>query len=168
MPDYTRQIIIAGLLVAVGFAAGHYATKRGHSGGIREIRDTVTVYRTKYAERPVETASIQVGTIAVPRMYFFTDTMRVETETAVPVPVHDTVYLPRTQKYYCENEGRLRLWVSGYEPALDRWELDEKETTVTVRRVPRWNVSACAGYGAGKEGLTPFIGLSVGYSLIRF
>jgi hypothetical protein len=84
------------------------------------------------------------------------------------------VYLPREQKYYEENDGRLRLWVSGYDPRLDRWELDERQTTITQTVVPRrrWSLGVTAGYGLAltepKVALAPFVGVGITYAFLQF
>lgn len=57
--------------------------------------------------------------------------------------VKDTVYLPIAQKYYECLDGRLRLWVSGYQPQLDKWELDEQTKVVNYRK--RWSFSVGVG-----------------------
>lgn len=163
------KIMLIALVFVLGFLFGHKTGKRVGNGGTRERVDTLIVYRTKAADSPRETASRAVGTIAVPmtRWAFFTDT--IERENRTYIAIHDTVYLEREEKYYSELDGRLRMWVSGYEPSLDRWELDEKETTVRVTpKKPRWSVGIGAGYGIGKNGLTPMAGVTIGYDIISW
>lgn len=162
----TVTMIVALLLLLGSFFLGRRTAPQGADNG---RVDTLIVYRTKAADNPVYSRSEVIGTIAVPtiRWACFTDTLTQETERVVAV--HDTIYLEREQRYYSELDGRLRMWVSGYEPSLDRWELDEREITITrTPRRPRWSVSIGAGYGAGKEGLTPFVGATIGYNIISF
>ena len=141
--------VIVPVVILIGcFLGGAYYGQQRTLSGIETARDTVTKVVTVYKDFPQETKTTLAGFISVPRYKFFTDTvMRVETAY-----LHDTtvVYLPREQKYYEEEEGRLRLWVSGYEPSLDRYELDAVTTTVTNTvyvKPPRWSFTISAGWG---------------------
>lgn len=121
------------------FWSGYRVGRRGPQGGANAKVDTMVVYRTKTVTAPAYQSQEFV------RWAFFTDEVH-DTLTQL-VPVHDTVtntiYVPIAQRYYEELDGRLRLWISGYQPALDRFELDEKETTITKRK--RWSFSAGTG-----------------------
>lgn len=166
-------LLIPLLLVLVSFYGGmKYGEKRAMSH-IEVVADTVTRVVTVYKDfpQPIETAKI--GHIAVPMYKFLTDTVNT-VETAY---LHDTtvVYLPREQKYYEEEDGALRLWVSGYEPRLDRYELDKKEMVITntVTVTPsRLGISIYGGYGAAyydkRVILAPSIGIGITYTFLRF
>jgi hypothetical protein len=58
--------------------------------------------------------------------------------------------------------------VSGYRPKLDSLNIHQKtiikEITNTVER--KWGIGAMGGYGATKEGLSPFIGIGVYYKIL--
>lgn len=43
-----------------------------------------------------------------------------------------------------------------------------RSVKLDLPKVKRWGIGASAGYGIGKDGLTPFVGLSLNYSLFRF
>lgn len=72
--------------------------------------------------------------------------------------IHEPVYIPVpiTQKeYQTEN---YRAWVSGYKPSLDSvWVYPEK---IIIREKPRrWGIGVIAGYGIGRNGLSPYVGV---------
>lgn len=78
------------------------------------------------------------------------------------------VDLPIVQNIY-ENE-KYTAWVSGYDARLDSIRLYEKsvliDTEKTVKqKQKRWGCVAGVGLGAGTKGLTPMIGITVGYRL---
>ena len=91
------------------------------------------------------------------------DTMR------ILVPVRDTdsifVQLPREQLEW--RDTLCTVWVSGFQPQVDSVEHYTTTKiitkTVSVPRDPRWAVGISAGYGAGKDGLTPYLGVGVTY-----
>lgn len=113
------------------------------------VRDTVTV-------RDVRTAYVDRRTV---------DTML--------VTVHDTVtvQLPRESVHY--RDSLFEAWVSGYRPRLDSVSVypQTRCVTVTVRETAkdrRWGIGVQAGFGASMDGLTPYVGVGVSYSLARF
>jgi len=111
------------------------------------------------------------------------DTIRI----ATPVPTHtepdvrvDTLWLhdtvpalvPIERKTY--EDSSYRAVVSGWHPSLDTLDIYqtttiiEKQIPVPVKVKPRWTVGITAGYGAGKDGLTPYVGVGVTYGLLSF
>ena len=165
--------IAVPILIAIGSFLGgvQYGYHKAVSG-IEMQTDTVIKVVTVYKDFPEPQKTVLNGYVSVPKYKFLTDTL-FAVDTAF---LHDTtvVYLPREHQYYEEDEGRLRIWVSGYEPRLDRYELDRVETivtkTVTVNP-SRWGISVHAGYGAAlydkKVILAPQIGIGITYTILR-
>ncbi len=121
------------------------------------IRDTTTIIRidTFKIDKPIYIVEKVVDTILVPIF----DTLR----------LNDTLYQPivKTQKYYTES-GKYDAWVSGFRPALDSINVFQKNVTETVTiRVPqkKWGVAAIGGYGVGKNGLSPYVGVGLYYRI---
>lgn len=141
-------LLVAAAICAGSFFLGDRHGRKDVLDGAKEHSDTVVKVVTKYKDFPDPVASASAGFIPIPVYKFITDTVTQEKL----VVVNDTtfVYVPREQKYYEEEEGRLRLWVSGYDPRLDRYELDAIMTTVnnTVYAKPsRWSFTISAGWG---------------------
>ena len=96
-------------------------------------------------------------------------TRRIIDTMLVYVPVRDTdtvaVQLPREQIEW--RDTLCTIWASGYQPQVDSVEHYSTTKiitkTVSVLRDPRWAVGISAGYGAGKDGLTPWLGVGVTY-----
>lgn len=119
------------------------------------LRDTLVFRDTVTIERPRLVVQRKIDTIAYVKRYC--DTIR---QT-------DTIYLPRIQREYA-NES-YRAWVSGYEPALDSIRIYPQREIVTCRDKPkRWGVGITAGYGLSPQGLTPYIGIGISYSLFQW
>lgn len=161
-------ILIPLILMAVSFYGGTRYGYRKAIEGMESKTDTVTKVVSVYKDFPDPQKSASAGFIPIPTYKFITDTV---TQGKIAV-IHDTptVYLPREQKYYEEDDGRLRLWVSGFEPRLDRFELDHVEkivtNTVTVAP-PKWCFLMDGGFGTDVFGKTvmlyPFIGARINY-----
>jgi len=163
-------VLIPLILVIASFFGGSYYGERKAYANMESVRDTVVKVVTVYKDFPNAKETAQIGYVSVPSYKFLSDTVTNEIVTFL----HDTtvVYLPREQRYYEEDEGRLRLWVSGYDPRLDRYELDRVETTITNTITPkrkRWGLTLSGGYGValadGKVVLSPFVGAGFSYIL---
>lgn len=142
------EFLAAAAIFVIAWFVGNVHGKNTAFDDAETKTDTVVKVVTVYKDFPQPQQTAQIGYIAVPAYKFITDTVNV-VETAY---LHDTtvLYLPREQKYYEEEEGRLRLWVSGYEPSLDRYEMDAVTTTVTNTvyvKPPRWSFTISAGWG---------------------
>ena len=164
-------VIFPLVLVLASFFSGSYYGQRKVLSTAETKRDTVVKVVTVYKDFPQPQKTAQIGYVAVPAYKFITDTVTNE----IPVFLHDTtvVYLPREQKYYEEADGKLRLWVSGYEPRLDRYEYDVETVTVTntIKIKPsRLSISISGGYGAGMQNgrviLSPYFGFGLSYALL--
>lgn len=156
-----KKYLIIAALICLSFITGRWTAPKAELTST----DTTFIYKTTYIDRPVEKKSWEEGYIPTVRFFVLSDTTFTETV------IRDTVYMPREVKYYEEEEGRLRLWVSGYSPALDRYELDEQTRVIekTIREnTSRWSVSISGGYGISQDGLSPYLGLGLSYDLFRF
>lgn len=156
-----KKHLIIAVIICSSFLTGRWTAPRAEPPS----SDTTYIHKTTYVDRPVEKSSLMNGYIPTVRFFVLSDTTFTETV------VRDTVYLPREVKYYEEEDGRLRLWVSGYSPALDRYELDNQTAVVrqTIREsASRWSLSVSGGYGISRDGLSPYLGLGVSYDIYRF
>lgn len=103
-------------------------------------------------------------TVPIPVKETVTKYVRVPDDTIVKYIKGDTVFLPVLQKEYLTQD--YRAWVSGYNAALDSIDVFPKTIYVT-KTVParRWGLGVSAGYGVGRSGLSPYIGLGVYYRI---
>lgn len=77
---------------------------------------------------------------------------------------NDTIYIPIVQKEYVTDN--YHAWISGYKPSIDSIIVYPKTTYIT-KRVParRWGLGVSTGYGVGRSGLAPYIGVGVYYRI---
>lgn len=142
----TIRYVVVLLLVLLSLFGGRQWGERRATARPSRISDTVIVYRTKSENRPVYSSlKLKSWDIVVPRVIFDTDSVETVRCDTIPYAVHDTVFVPITEQYYERLDGRLRLWISGYKPSLDRWELDEKETIINNTTRRRLGFSATVG-----------------------
>lgn len=99
---------------------------------------------------------------------------------SVPYPVTDTirtrdtlfVLLERSQIRW--EDSLAVIYASGIDPEVDSVIHYTRETIVT-REIPviqvkrtRWGIGVQAGFGAAKDGLTPYLGVGVSYNLLSW
>ena len=69
-----------------------------------------------------------------------------------------------TQKEY--RTDNYHAWVSGHNPSLDSIDIFQKTAYMTKRQpARRWGVGVTAGYGIGKHGLSPYVGIGGFYRI---
>ena len=168
-------VLLPLLLIVGSFYAGRYVGRVQAVGTMVAKTDTVVRIVTQYKDFPQPAKTALAGFVPVPRYMFLTDTVTIVQSAQTAAQDTTLVYLPREQQYYEEADGRLRLWVSGYDPRLDRWEMDERQAIVTQTVTPRrsrWSLGVSAGYGVVLAGdavrLAPYVGVGVQYALIQF
>lgn len=118
------------------------------------IRDTFKVTEPKYITRRV------VDSIPYP----VTDTIR----------MRDTIYVLLERQQVTWEDSLSRVYASGVNPQVDsviHFTQDliiNKEIPVIRVKKTRWGVGIQAGFGAGKEGLTPYLGVGVSYDILSW
>lgn len=79
--------------------------------------------------------------------------------------VRDSVYIPVpiTQKEYRTED--YRLFISGYKPDLDYIEIYKRTEQITKTVNRRFGIGVITGYGIGRDGLSPYIGIGGFYRI---
>ena len=148
----TWQVILTvSLTAAVSFLFGY---KLGGVDSPAHIEGDTLVIRDTTRE-PVPIPVVETVIREVPELFPVYVTMGGDTvheDILVPVPV--------TVKEYATDS--YRAWVSGYKPSLDSvWVYPKTERIYIREKARRWGIGISAGYGVGKDGLSPYIGAGV-------
>nr|WP_308547715.1 hypothetical protein [uncultured Parabacteroides sp.] len=80
--------------------------------------------------------------------------------------VREPIFVPIriTQKEYLTDD--YHAWVSGYNPSLDSIDVFQKTVYITEKvKARRWGIGITAGYGIGKHGLSPYVGIGGYYKI---
>lgn len=175
-----KAVIILALLLAISAAYNIIYICARVSGGEKEQArpDTVRLVDTlRYVSpAPVSDTIVRYVRVTAPiapqppdtaaRAVAATDTTRSINGIA------DTaaVIIPITSRTYSTPE--FTATVSGYLPSLDSITIHAPRTIITnnppAAKSKPWGIGIAAGIGAGRGGITPFIGITLQYSLIRF
>lgn len=147
------QVILIIVCLAASFTAGYQVRKASEKDLI--LRDTVV--DTLRSELPVPSFEVEVEELEVPfplYVYLKGDTVKVPDTVYVPVPISRKVY--ETDDY--------RAVVSGFRPTLEQLDIYRKKEIV-YRKESRFGLGAIAGYGVGRNGLSPYVGLGGFYRI---
>lgn len=149
--------IALSLVVGAGcLRYGYQRGKRDALAGLKPQRDTIILRDTITRVKPI---FVEInGEIR-------TDTLWLHDTLALPVPIE--------QKVYADSD--YRAIVSGWHASLDTISVYPRtmvitETTQVPVPVPpkRWGLGIAAGYGASKDGLSPYIGVGISYSILQW
>lgn len=172
-----KAVIILALLLAISAAYNIIYIRARVSGGAdgQTRPDTVRLIDTLRYVSPAPTRDTIIRYV------------RVRLPSTPPAPVNpsnsaesaekaaadtDTaaVIIPITSRTYSTPE--FTATVSGYQPSLDSITIHAPRTIITnnppAAKSKPWGIGIAAGIGAGRGGITPFIGITLQYSLIRF
>lgn len=146
----TRHIMLLLIGLAASFFVGYHV--RQVSTVMTPRQDTVIIVDTLRDTVPVPIKETVIRYVQVPG------------DTIVKYLKGDTVFLPIIQKEYVT--PNYHAWVSGYNAALDSIDVFPKTVYVT-KKIParRWGLGVSAGYGAGRSGLSPYVGVGVYYRI---
>lgn len=128
-------------------------------------------YDTMFINRPVPTnvTRTEFRTLRLPVMLFApADTVwqtRVVVDSVeVNVAMESRTYSDST--YRAQVSGPA---IGGLHPTLDWVETYSRTTTTTIKQKPsRWGLGVQVGYGASKDGLSPYVGVGVQYNILSF
>lgn len=163
-------LLVAMLTIGIGLGAlmVKYHVAKLH-GRVTVRCDTVVRVDTIFVDKPVVKDSIVTRYVT---RYLPAVKNKVQTEvyTSANEENHDSVnvILPIEQKTYTSDQ--YTAWVSGYEPRLDSIALYKKEVVVEKeiyldKKRRRWGCVVGAGVGTNNTGVSPYVGITVGYIL---
>ena len=165
MTDKSKRILLL-LLVAVstliGFRLGglHQCHRMRPNGAINAKVDTLIVRDTITFLKP----------ISVTKRVVERELVRV-TDT---IDVHDTLYVYLDREQIQWRDSLCEVYASGINPRVDsvRHYRESKiitiETQTPVKVKDNWGVGLQAGYGASKDGLSPYIGIGLTYNILSW
>lgn len=148
------HIILLMIGLVASFFTG-YHIRRTDAKNAQVKRDTVI--DTLRTVLPIPSFEIELSEVEIPYPIIVKEKGQDRVDTIyVPVPV--------TQKEYVSEN--YRAWVSGYNAALDSIYVFPKTVYVT-QKIParRWGLGVSAGYGVGRSGLSPYVGVGIYYRL---
>ena len=118
------------------------------------IRDTMMYYKPIYVDR------VQLDSVLVPVL----DTMM----------IHDTTFVYLEREKVTWRDSLCEVYASGIMTSVDsvrhfqEYKYITIETQVPVKVRSHWGLGVNAGYGVGKGGFTPYIGVGISYNILSW
>lgn len=154
--------ILIGVSLAVaailGFLLGRICPQNKPVELIKERVDTLVIRDTIKVTEAVSVTKRVVDSIP----YLVTDTLR----------MRDTLYVFLEREQIRWEDSFSVVYASGVNPQVDSVIHYSKEQIITkeipVIKKTRWGLGVQAGVGAGKGGLTPYVGVGLSYNLLSW
>lgn len=160
----TDKIAVSLMLLCIGFISGflcgYYCHKKPPISPLEPKVDTLYYHDTITSYEPIYITRKVVDSIRIPVV----DTMRFT----------DTLYIQLAKEQIVWEDSLARVYASGVYPHVDsvlhftERMVIEKEIPVVQIRSTRWGIGVQAGYGIGKGGLSPYVGVGVSYNLLSW
>ena len=118
------------------------------------VRDTITQYK------PIFVDKIKVDSVLIP----VKDT----------IVIRDSVYIYMDREKITWRDSLCEVYASGIMASVDsgrhfqEYKYITIETQVPVKVKSHWGLGVNAGYGVGKGGLTPYIGVGISYNILSW
>lgn len=172
-----KAVIILALLLAISAAYNIIYIRARESGGTdgKARPDTVRLVDTLRYVSPAPTRDsiiryVRVRLPSTPPAPVNPSNSAESAEKAAADTDTAAVIIPITSRTYSTPE--FTATVSGYQPSLDSITIHAPRTIITnnppAAKSKPWGIGIAAGIGAGRGGITPFIGITLQYSILRF
>ena len=162
MKPGTYILIGVGLAVAVllGFLIGQRCPRNGGGETLTIKVDTLVIRDTIKVTEAISVTRRVVDSIPYP----VTDTLR----------LRDTLYVILEREQIRWEDTLAVVYASGVMPQVDS-VIHHTENLIITKEIPvirvkktRWGLGVQAGVGAGKGGLTPYVGVGLSFNLLSW
>ena len=157
--EYLLRILLIVVFASAAYLLISHLCRRDTPPQIKEVGvpDTLIVWDTIFIDKPiwVTTKVKDPVPIAVPKAQADT--------------VHDTLFVYLPQQEIVWTDSFCSVYAHGIKPVIDSVKhFLPTKTIIPKPNQKKWGIGIQAGYGASEDGLSPYIGIGVTYSLIRF
>ena len=143
-----------------GFIIGQKHPQKLPVEPIKTKVDTLVIHDTTMSYRAIYVDRVKLDSVLVPVL----DTMM----------IHDTTFVYLEREKVTWRDSLCEVYASGIMASVDsvRHFQEDKyitiETQVPVKVKTHWGLGVNAGYGVGKGGFTPYIGVGISYNLLSW
>lgn len=185
MMNNGKSIICLLIGLLVGLALGWFILRESPTDTSGEVTKEVFIDTIPYVDLvPVDSTLAKVDIATLPTVRPQTKKSNNSISTSIPIetqatdtvdfaisienpPDSATVAIPITQYEFSDSTYNLK--VSGFHVSVDELTIYPRREVVTIKQPPKhWHVGVSAGYGFTPEGMQPYIGVSLTYSLFSF
>ena len=143
-----------------GFIIGQKHPQKSPVEPIKTKVDTLVLRDTMMCYKPIYVDRVQLDSVLVPIL----DTMM----------IHDTTFVYLEREKVTWRDSLCEVYASGIMTSVDsvrhfqEYKYITIETQVPVKVKSHWGLGVNAGYGVGKGGFTPYIGVGISYNILSW
>ena len=153
-------LLILATFFMLGFIIGQKHPQKLPVEPIKVKVDTLVIHDTTMSYRPIYVDRVKLDSVLVP--------------VVDSVKIHDTTFVYLEREKVTWRDSLCEVYVSGIMASVDsvrhfqeyKYITIEKQVPVKVRS--HWGLGVNAGYGVGKGGLTPYVGIGISYNLLSW
>ena len=155
-----NALLILACVFLFGFLIGQKHPQKSPVEPIKTKVDTLVIRDTMMSYKPIYVDRVKLDSVLVPVL----DTMM----------IHDTTFVYLEREKVTWRDSLCEVYASGIMASVDsvryfqqyKYITIEKQVPVKVRS--HWGLGVNAGYGVGKGGFTPYIGVGISYNLLSW
>lgn len=161
IPEYLLVIILT--VLASFYIFTRCQDDRPGEKELETVRDTVIIKDTVVITRPLSEVRSPRDTIIIALP-----------EISIDMPqdtVHDTVYVRLPTENIVWTDSLCSVYAHGVMTEIDSVLHFNTSMLIYQEQKPRpkrWGLGVQAGYGASRDGLSPYIGVGLTYNIVRF
>ena len=155
-----NALLILACVFLFGFIIGQKHSQKLPVEPIKVKVDTLVIHDTTMSYIPIYVDRVKLDSAFVPVL----DTMM----------IHDTTYVYLEREKVTWRDSLCEVYASGIMASVDsvrhfqEYKYITIETQVPVKVRSHWGLGVNAGYGVGKGGLTPYVGIGISYNLLSW
>lgn len=155
-----NALLILVCMFLFGFLIGQKHPQKSPVEPIKTKVDTLVIRDTMMCYKPIYVDRVQLDSVLVPVL----DTMM----------IHDTTFVYLEREKVTWRDSLCEVYASGIMASVDSVRHFQEYKYITIeKQVPvkiktHWGLCVNAGYGVGKGGFTPYIGVGISYNLLSW
>lgn len=155
-----NALLILACVFLFGFIIGQKHPQKSPVEPIKTKVDTLVIRDTIMSYKPIYVDKVKLDSVLVPVL----DTMM----------IHDTTFVYLEREKVTWRDSLCEVYASGIMASVDsvRHFQEDKyitiETQVPVKVKSHWGLGVNAGYGVGKGGFIPYIGVGISYNILSW
>ena len=153
-------LLILATFFMLGFIIGQKHPQKLPVEPIKVKVDTLVIHDTTMSYRPIYVDRVKLDSVLVP--------------VVDSVKIHDTTFVYLEREKVTWRDSLCEVYASGIMPSVDSVRHFQEYKYITIeKQVPvkvksHWGLGVNAGYGVGKGGLTPYVGIGISYNLLSW
>ena len=155
-----NALLILTCVFLFGFIIGQKHPQKVPGEPIKVKVDTLVIHDTTMSYRPIYVDRVKLDSVLVP--------------VVDSVKIHDTTFVYLEREKVTWRDSLCEVYVSGIMASVDSVRHFQEYKYITIeKQVPvkvksHGGLGVNAGYGVGKGGLTPYVGVGISYNILSW